>query len=223
MANALVWDAVGDKIFETGVDRVAMYPASGTTYPEGYAWNGVTAITESPSGAEATAIYADNIKYGNLIAAEEFGATIECMTYPDEFAECNGESAIMSGVTIGQQTRKPFGLSWRSLIGNDTAGTDYGYKLKLAYGLTAAPSERANNTVNESPETMSMSFELKSTPVPVKDHKPTSILTIDSTKFTDSAAKAKLTAFENVLWGSDTAAARLPLPDEVATLLGAAG
>lgn len=219
----LVWDKTGEKIYETGVSNVAMYKAVNGTYPLGVAWNGVTAITESPSGAEANAVYADNIKYANLIAAEEFGATIEALTYPDEFAECNGEASLVDGVSIGQQTRKPFGLAWKSLIGNDTDGTEFGYKIKLAYGLVAAPSERANNTVNESPETMTMSWELKSTPVEVTGHKPTSIVTIDSSKFKTEDQKSKLAAFEKVLFGSDTANARLPLPDEIATLIGAAG
>lgn len=219
----LVWDETGKKIYETGVSNVVLYPVSNGTYPKGVAWNGVTAITESPSGAEATALYADNIKYANLIAAEEFGATIEAYTYPDEFAECDGSATLTTGVTIGQQKRKAFGLSWKSLIGNDTDGTDHGYKIKLVYGATAAPSERANNTVNESPEAMTMSWELTTTPVPVTGYKPTSIVTIDSTKFNTEELQAKLDAFIKVIHGSAEAAARLPLPDEVATLIGAAG
>ena len=219
----LVWDKTGEKIYETGVSNVALYVQVNGTYPKGVAWNGVTAITESPSGAESNPIYADNIKYGNLLSAEELGATIEAYTYPDEFAVCDGSAELMTGVTIGQQKRSSFGLSWKSLIGNDTDGTDFGYKIKLMYGCMAAPSERANNTVNESPEAMTMSWEISTTPVAVKDHKPTALVTIDSTAFTEPDAKSKLAAFEKVIWGSDTADARLPLPDEVATLLGAAG
>ena len=219
----LVWDKTGEKIYETGVSNVALYVQVNGTYPKGVAWNGVTAITESPSGAESNPIYADNIKYGNLLSAEELGATIEAYTYPDEFAVCDGSAELTTGVTIGQQKRSSFGLSWKSLIGNDTDGTDFGYKIKLMYGCMAAPSERANNTVNESPEAMTMSWEISTTPVAVNGHKPTALVTIDSTAFTEPEAKGKLAAFEKVIWGSDTADARLPLPDEVATLLGAAG
>lgn len=219
----LVWDKTGEKIYETGVSNVALYVQVNGTYPKGVAWNGVTAITESPSGAESNPIYADNIKYGNLLSAEELGATIEAYTYPDEFAVCDGSAELTTGVTIGQQKRSSFGLSWKSLIGNDTDGTDFGYKIKLMYGCMAAPSERANNTVNESPEAMTMSWEISTTPVAVKDHKPTALVTIDSTAFTEPDAKSKLAAFEKVIWGSDAVDARLPLPDEVATLLGAAG
>lgn len=219
----LVWDETGKKIYETGVSQVVLYPVSNGTYPKGVAWNGVTAITEKPSGAEASALYADDIKYANLVSAEEFGATLEAYTYPDEFAECDGSATIANGVTIGQQKRKSFGLSWKSLIGNDTDGTDFGYKIKLVYGATAAPSERANNTVNESPEAMTMSWELTTTPVAVTGFKPTSIVTIDSTKFSTQELKTKLEAFIKVIHGSTEAAARLPLPDEVAELIGAAG
>ena len=219
----LVWDKTGEKIYETGVSNVALYVQVNGTYPKGVAWNGVTAITESPSGAESNPIYADNVKYGKLLSAEELGATIEAYTYPDEFAVCDGSAELTAGVTIGQQKRSSFGLPWKSLIGNDTDGTDFGYKIKLMYGCMAAPSERANNTVNESPEAMTMSWEISTTPVAVKDHKPTALVTIDSTAFTEPDAKSKLAAFEKIIWGSDSADARLPLPDEVATLLGAAG
>ena len=219
----LVWDKTGEKIYETGVSNVALYVQVNGTYPKGVAWNGVTAITESPSGAESNPIYADNIKYGNLLSAEELGATIDAYTYPDEFAVCDGSAELTTGAIIGQQKRSSFGLSWKSLVGNDTDGTDFGYKIKLMYGCMAAPSERANNTVNESPEAMTMSWEISTTPVAVKDHKPTALVTIDSTAFTEPDAKGKLAAFEKIIWGSDTADARLPLPDEVATLLGAAG
>lgn len=230
MADAfapLVWDKTGEKKWETGVSKVALYPMKDGTYGAGVAWNGVTAITESPSGAEATALWAGDAKYANLMSAEEFGATIEAYTYPDEFAECDGSATIAVGVTIGQQARTSFGLAWRSIVGNDTQGDKFGYKIKIAYGLTAAPSERANNTVNESPEAMTMSWELKSTPVNVKvgtnEYKPTSLVTIDSTKFDTPELKTKLKALEDYLYGSTSAAAALPLPDKVAELVGAEG
>lgn len=223
----LVWHAVGEKKWERGVSNVALYPTSNGTYGDGVAWNGVINITESPSGAEATALWADNVKYANLISAEEFGATIEAYTYPDAFAECDGSATIATGVTIGQQTRKTFGLAWKSLIGNDTESDKFGYKIKIAYGLTAAPSERANNTVNENSETMTMSWELKSTPVNVKigdnEYKPTSLVTVDSTKFNTPELKTKLKALEDFLYGSSTANAQLPLPEKVAELIGAEG
>lgn len=221
--SPLAWDQSGEKIFETGVSNVALYVASNGTYPKGVAWNGVTSIEESPSGAESNAIYADNIKYANLISNEDFSATITAYTYPDEFAACDGSVELATGVSIGQQKRKTFGLAWKSLIGNDEVGTDYGYKLKLMYGGTAAPSSRSNSTTNESQEAMEMSWEISTIPVEVTGHKPTSLVTIDSTKFTTEAQKAKLAAFEKVLYGSTDAQARLPLPTEVASLLSAAG
>lgn len=225
MANyAIEWDKTGEHLYETGVDRGVLYVMDATgTYPEGVAWNGLTSISESPSGAEANAIYADNIKYLNLFSAEEFGATIEAYTYPDEFALCDGSAALASGVMIGQQPRKTFGLCYRTVIGNDIAGESYGYKLHIIYGAMASPSEKAYQTINDSPEAITFSWELNTTPVNVTGHKPTASLTIDSTK----AGASKMAAIEAVLYGTpantetETAAvpARLPLPDEIATLM----
>lgn len=215
----LVWDETGKKLFETGVSNVALYPQDTTgVYGTGVAWNGVTNISESPSGAEATTLWANNGKYLNLYSVEEYASSIEAYTYPDEFAECDGSAEIAKGVSIGQQTRKSFGLAYKTLIGSDTDGNDHGYKLHLVYGCKAAPSERSHATVNDSPEALSFSWEISTTPVSVTGHKPTASVEIDSTKV-DSA---KLAAFEKILFGSDTAAARLPLPDEVATHFAAA-
>ena len=211
----LVWDETGKKLFETGVSNVALYPQDTTgVYGTGVAWNGVTNISESPSGAEATTLWANNGKYLNLYSVEEYASSIEAYTYPDEFAECDGSAEIAKGVSIGQQTRKSFGLAYKTLIGSDTDGNDHGYKLHLVYGCKAAPSERSHATVNDSPEALSFSWEISTTPVSVKDHKPTASVEIDSTKVNAE----KLAAFEKILFGSDTAAARLPLPDEVAEL-----
>ncbi len=211
----LVWDETGKKLFETGVSNVALYPQDTTgVYGAGVAWNGVTTISESPSGAEATTLWANNGKYLNLYSVEEYASSIEAYTYPDEFAECDGSAEIAKGVSIGQQTRKSFGLAYKTLIGSDTDGNDHGYKLHLVYGCKAAPSERSHATVNDSPEALSFSWEISTTPVSVTGHKPTASVEIDSTK----VDAAKLTAFEKILFGSDTAAARLPLPDEVAEL-----
>lgn len=215
---ALTWDAIGEHLYETGVDHVALYKPDATNkYTGGVAWNGVSSITESPSGADSNPIYADNIKYLDLRSAEEFGATIECYTYPPEFAECNGEAIVTPGVVIGQQTRKTFGLAYRSIVGNDVTGNDFGYKLHLIYGATASPSEKSYNTVNDSPEAGTFSFELTTTPVAVKGYKNTASLTIDSTKITD---KSKLTAIEEKLFGSDSTEPELPSPAEIFGLLG---
>ena len=216
----LVWDETGKKLFETGVSNVALYPQDTTgVYGTGVAWNGVTNISESPSGAEATTLWANNGKYLNLYSVEEYASSIEAYTYPDEFAECDGSAEIAKGVSIGQQTRKSFGLAYKTLIGSDTDGNDHGYKLHLVYGCKAAPSERSHATVNDSPEALSFSWEISTTPVSVTGHKPTASVEIDSTK----VDPAKLAAFEKILFGSDTAAARLPLPDEVAELFADAG
>lgn len=216
----LVWDKTGDRLYETGVDRGVLYPISAEgTYPKGVAWNGLTAVSESPSGAEANPFYADNIKYLNLMSAEDFGGTIEAYTYPTEFGECNGEVSLAKGAYIAQQTRKTFGLSYRTIIGNDIVGNEYGYKLHLVYGALAAPSERANNTINESPEPMTMSWEFSTTPVNVAGFKPTAHLFINSTEI----EAAKLTALETILYGNTETEARLPLPDEVARIVSAAG
>ena len=218
--SKLVWDATGERKYENGVRNGVLYvmDASGT-YPKGVAWNGLTAVTESPSGAEATALYADDVKYLNLISAEEFGATVEAYTYPDEFAQCNGEASLVDGVTIGQQPRKTFGMAYRTVLGNDIENESYGYKLHLIYGAVASPSEKAYATINDSPEAITFSWELKTTPVVVNGFKPTASLTIDSTKVNAQ----KLTALEDILFGSESGEPRLPLPNEIATLMNASG
>ena len=214
----LVWDQIGERIYETGVDRGVLYLADETgAYNSGYAWNGLTGITESPSGAEASPQYADNIKYLNLVSAEEFGATVEAFTYPDEFAVCDGSAEIAPGVTIGQQGRKPFGLSYRTLIGNDLEGTSHGYKIHLIYNALAAPSERAHTTMNDSPEALTFSWELSTTAVDVPGYKPTASLTVDTT----NASAPDIAALEAILYGTETEPARLPLPGEVITLFAA--
>ena len=216
--SKLTWDNIGERFFETGVKQGVLYPIqSDGKYTKGVAWNGLTAVTESPSGAEATPLYADDIKYLNLLSNEEFGATIEAYTYPDEFAECDGSAELVTGVMIGQQKRKVFGLCYRTTIGNDVDGNDHGYKLHLIYGCLAAPSEKAYSTINDSPEAITFSWEVTTTPVNVEGFKPTSQITIDSTK----ADPTKLAALEAVLYGSAETEAKLPLPDEVATLMSA--
>ena len=214
----LTWDKTGERIFETGIKQGVLYPIqSDGKYTKGVAWNGLTAVTESPSGAEATPLYADDIKYLNLLSNEEFGATIEAYTYPDEFAECDGSAELVTGVMIGQQKRKVFGLCYRTTIGNDVDGNEHGYKLHLIYGCLAAPSEKAYSTINDSPEAITFSWEVTTTPVNVEGFKPTSQITIDSTK----ADPTKLAALEAVLYGGEATEAKLPLPDEVATLMSA--
>ena len=215
----LTWDDLGKRFYETGVKQGVLYPQVDGAYPKGVAWNGLTAVTESPSGAEPTALYADDIKYLELISNEEFGCTIEAYTYPDEFKACNGEATLAEGVTIGQQTRVPFGFCYKTVLGNDEKKNDYGYKLHLVYGATASVSEKAFQTINDSPEAITFSWEVTTTPVAVKGFKPTAILTIDST----TIAAEKLTALEDILYGKDEAEARLPLPDEIAELVKAAG
>lgn len=216
----LIWDATGERFYETGVKNGVLYVADAQgTYPKGVAWNGLTAVTESPSGAEPSPLYADDIKYLNLMSAEEFGATVEAYTYPDEFAQCNGEASLVEGVIIGQQPRKTFGMAYRTVLGNDVANENYGYKLHLIYGAVAAPSEKAYATINDSPEAITFSWELTTTPVSVNGFKPTASLTIDSTK----VEPAKLASLEDILFGNETTEARLPLPDEIATLMKTAG
>lgn len=211
----LIWDKTGERFYETGVNKGVLYPQdTNGTYPTGVAWNGLTAVTESPSGAEATPLYADNIKYLNLMSAEEFGATVEAYTYPDEFAACNGEAALVEGIAIGQQARKAFGMAYQTKIGNDVS-SDLGYKIHLIYGALAAPSEKAYATVNDSPEAITFSWELSTTPVEVTGFKPTATLVIDSTKVSEEG----LTALEAVLYGTESEEARLPLPDEVLTIV----
>ena len=207
----LKWDKVGERLFETGVDRGVLYTPNNGVYDSGVAWNGLVSVSEAPSGAEATAQYADNIKYLNLVSAEEFGATIEAFTYPAEWGQHDGSATASVGVYVGQQARKPFGLSYRTRLGNDVDGTDFGYKLHLVYGALAAPSEKAYTTINDSPEAITFSWEITTTPVPVEGFKPTAILTIDSTKVTPTALKN----LEDALYGTANTAARLPLPDEV--------
>lgn len=222
--SKLVWDKTGERFYETGVKQGVLYPQStGGTYAKGVAWNGLTAVTESPSGAEASPLYADDIKYLNLMSTEEFGATIEAYTYPDEFAACDGSKEIADGVAIGQQKRTPFGLCYKTVLGNDVDSNDYGYKLHIIYGALAAPSEKAYATINDSPEAITFSWEVSTTPVSVKGAKPTASLTIDSTK----ANPEKLAALEEILYGKDPTSEgasdgkepRLPLPDEIAELM----
>lgn len=214
--SVLQWDQSGERLYETGVSKGVLYPQNPNTglYPLGVAWNGLNNVTEKPSGAEATPVYADNIKYLNLMSAEEFAATIEAYTYPDEFADCDGSAAIATGVYAGQQTRKPFGFCYRTEMGNDLEGVDYGYKLHLIYGGTASPSEKGFATINDSPEAINFSWEVSTIPVTVTGFKPTSQLTIDSTK----VVAETLAALEDILYGTAGADPRLPLPDEVAAL-----
>lgn len=212
--SKLVWDQSGERFYETGVKNGVLYIPTSGAYSKGVAWNGLTAVTESPSGAEATALYADDIKYLSLMSAEEFGATIEAYTYPEEFAECDGSASLAAGVSIGQQARKTFGLSYKTTIGNDVDGNEHGYKLHLIYGCLAAPSEKAYATINDSPEAITFSWEVTTTPVNVTGHKPTACITIDSTK----ADPTKLAALEAKLYGSESEEASLPLPDEIAEM-----
>lgn len=214
--SKIVWDKTGERYYETGVEKGVLYPQVGGAYPKGVAWNGLTAVTESPSGAEPTALYADNIKYLNLMSNEEFGATIEAYTYPDEFAECDGSAELAEGVRVGQQTRKTFGMSYVTRKGNDTEGTDHGYIIHLIYGALAAPSEKAYATINDSPEAITFSWEVSTTPVEVAGMKPTACITIDSTKVDET----KLQALEAKLYGGDEPDAEptLPLPAEIATI-----
>ena len=218
----LVWDKTGDRLYETGVKNGVLYIPTAGVYSKGVAWNGLTAVTESPSGAEATALYADDTKYLSLMSAEEFGATIEAYTYPDEFAACDGSAELADGVMIGQQKRSIFGLCYKTTIGNDTEGNDHGYKLHIIYGAQAKPSERAYASINDSPEAITFSWEITTTPVNVTGAKPTASLVIDSTK----ADPSKLAALEDILYGKDGEPAsepRLPLPDEIKSLMTAAG
>lgn len=223
--SKIVWDKTGEHFYETGVKQGVLYPqVTSGTYSKGVAWNGLTGVTERPSGAEASALYADDIKYLNLLSVEEFGATIEAYTYPDEFAECDGSAEIATGVSIGQQKRKAFGLCYKTTLGNDVDGNEHGYKLHIVYGAMAAPSEKAYATINDSPEAITFSWELTTTPVSVTGAKPTASLVIDSTK----ADPVKLKALEEILYGKDGTGdgssvgavdPRLPLPDEIAELM----
>ena len=215
--SKLVWDVVGERNYETGVSKGVLYPMVSGAYPKGVAWSGLTTVTETASGAEATPLYADNIKYLNLMSVEELGGTIEAYTAPDEFGACDGTAELTTGVSIGQQPRQTFGLAYQTILGNDTENNKHGYKIHLIYGALASPTERSYATVNDSPEAMTMSWEFSTTPVSVKGFEPTSLVVIDSTK----VDAEKLAAFEAIIYGSDDVEARLPLPNEVATLLGA--
>lgn len=217
MAQLISWDGVGEKIYETGVDHGVLYiPTALGVYDTGFAWNGLVSVTETPSGAEANPQFADNIKYLNLLSAEEFGGTIEAFTYPDEFGQCDGTAEAEVGVVVGQQSRKSFGLSFRTKVGNDVDGTDHGYKLHLVYGALVSPSEKAYQTINESPEAITFSWEFTTTPAPVTGFKPTSLIIIDSTK----VAPADLAALELILYGDSVGPVqpKLPTPDEVIAL-----
>lgn len=224
MAELLTWDDPGKKLYETGVDKVVVYPVDGTgAYKPGYAWNGITGITESPEGAEITSLYANNQKYINLVSAEELKATIEAYTYPDAFATCDGTAELATGVRVGQQNRTTFGLCYRTTLGNDSQGNSYGYKLHLLYGCTASPSEKAFQTINDSPEANTFSWEVSTTPVPCPGMKATSLITIDSTTADDD----DLAALETILYGTKATGsgqdtpARMPLPDEIADIFDA--
>lgn len=219
--SKLVWDKTGDRLYETGVKNGVLYVQDNGAYPKGVAWNGLISVSESPSGAEPTPLYADDIKYLNLLSTEEFAATVEAYTYPEEFAECDGSKEIAKGVSIGQQKRKSFGLCYRTTIGNDVDGNSHGYKIHIIYGAQAAPSEKSYGTINDSPEAITFSWELSTTPVSVKDCDPTASVVIDSTKVDPT----KLAALEKILYGDDAstgsdAGPRLPLPDEIATIIG---
>lgn len=225
----LAWDAIGEHIYEAGVDHGVLYQVNNSgAYVDGVAWNGLTNVSESPSGAEAQKQYADNINYLTLYSAEEFGLTVEAFTYPDEFAQNDGSAEPVDGVTIAQQARKPFGLCYRTKVGNDVKGDDFGYKLHLVYGCRASPSERGYTTINDSPEAITFSWEVSTTPVQIAGFKPSAMIVINSTKFVETADKAKLTALENILYGTNPAtgqtgtgtAPRMPLPIDVLTTLG---
>lgn len=215
--SKLVWDKTGERLFEAGVKNVALYPQENGLYPKGVAWNGVTNVTESPSGAEASPFYANDSKYLNLMSNEEFGGSIEAYTYPDEFAACDGSAELVEGVTIGQQPRKEFGYVYKTTLGNDTEKENFGYILHLVYGALASPSEKAYASINENIEPIAFSWDITTTPVAVTGHKPTSILKINSTKVDPE----KLAALEAILYGSEDQEPRLPLPDEIATLMAA--
>lgn len=213
---ALEWDKTGEHYYETGIEMGVLYPQNSLgAYPKGVAWNGLTSVTESPSGAEPTPIYADNIKYLNLYSVEEFGATVECYTYPDEFKACCGEAELVGGATLSQQRRTAFGMCYRTILGNDTESNDHAYKLHIIYGAMASPSDKAYNTVNDSPDVNPFSYTLTTTPVKVAGFKPTALVVIDS----KTADADRLEALENILYGTEGTPARLPLPDEIKTIL----
>lgn len=216
---ALIWDAVGERLYETGTDHGVLYPWDKTAnsgaggYGAGVAWNGLTGVSEAPSGAETTSLWADNIKYLNLLSTEEFSGTITAYMYPDEFAECDGSAFVQTGVAIGQQSRKTFGLAYRTILGNDSETNDYSEKIHLVYGCTASPSSKDYKTVNDSPEAIEFSWEFKTTPVPVTGYKPTATIVIDKSKVDGT----KYDSFKEIIYGNATDNARLPMPDEVAS------
>ena len=217
--SKIIWDKTGERLYETGIDHCALFVMNDAgEYGAGVPWNGITGITNSPSGAEANPLYADNMKYLNLISAEEFGATITAYTYPDEFGECDGSASPVPGLKIGQQSRKAFGLAYRTLVGNDIEGQEHGYKIHLIYNALAAPSERNYTTVNDSPEAIELSWELTTTPVEVEGFKPTAHIEIDSTK----VSPEKLAALEAMIYGSESEEPALPTPTEVINMLKAA-
>ena len=219
----LVWDQISEKVYETGADHAVLYlPNDAGVYETGVAWNGLLGFDENPSGAEATKLWADNINYATMYSAEEYGGTIRAYTYPDEFEACDGSIEIAPGVVAGQQNRKSFGFSYRTLVGNDVKGTDYGYKLHLVYGCMCSPSSKTHDTVNDSPSAVEFSWEVTTTPVAVDGFKPTATLEIDSTKLDTEEGKAKLAELEEILYGSDSAEARLPLPNEIMEIFGPA-
>lgn len=218
--SKLIWDKTGERTYETGISQGVIYPqAADGSYPLGVAWNGLISVTESPSGAESTPLYADNIKYLNLMSAEEFGATIEAYTYPKEFEKCDGTAEIAEGIVIGQQNREPFGLAYKTILGNDVQSSNYGYKLHLIYGASASPSEKGYSTVNDSPEAITFSWEITTTQINVEGFKPTASLTIDSTKI----AAAKLALIEDALFGTASTEPKLLLPDEIIAIMNTQG
>lgn len=217
--SKLVWDEVSKRLYETGVDHGVLYPQKEGAYPKGVVWNGLISVSENPSGAEDNALYADNIKYLNIKSAEDLGLTVECYTYPDEWEECDGSAELIPGVKMGQQKRNTFGLSYRTKVGNDTMGEDYGYKIHLVYGCSASPSEKSYQSVNDSPDAITFSYDITTTPVPLDGYKPVASIEIDSTKI-DPDLLAKL---EKVLYGDEAEEARLPMPNELKTILSLEG
>lgn len=215
--SKMVWDQIGERRYETGIEQVALFPQEDGLYPKGVAWNGITALNLTPSGAEPTPLFANDRKYLTLMSVEELGGTIEAYTYPDEWMECDGSAELVPGVYVGQQARKPFGLAGKTLIGNDTDGIKHGYKLHIVYGGLASPTEQSHSTVNDSPEASTLSWEFSTTPVAVPGHETSSYICIDSTK----VDAAKLAALEAIIYGSEEAEPRLPLPEEVATIMAA--
>lgn len=214
--SRLVWDQMGEKIYETGARNAVLYPIdTDNTYSKGVAWNGLLGFDENPSGAEATKLWADDINYATMYSAEEYGGTIRAYTYPDEFEECDGSAELAKGVTIGQQARQVFGFCYRTTVANDTLGEDFGYKLHMVYGCKASPSSKTHDTINDSPAAVEFSWELSCTPVPVTGFKPTCSVEIDTTKLTTDAQKAALKKLEDILYGTEDSVARLPLPDEI--------